>query len=80
MENFYEEEQIDIDSFANYNSGSSLGAREGDGYTMSESKTGDDVSNLNKYLAYNNLWSVEKIRLELTQIHANQVGFTQSTK
>ena len=77
LENFYEEEQIDIDSFANYNSGSSLGAREGDGFTMIESNNGDIVSNLNKYLAYNNLWSVEKICLEFKQIHANKVGFTQ---
>lgn len=65
LENFYLEEQVDIDSFANYNSGSSLGQRSlGTLGGAENSMQGERISNLNKYLAYNNLWSVEKICVE----------------
>lgn len=55
LENHYQEELIDINSFANYNSGSSLGQDASDSGAL---------SNLNKYLSYNNLWQVEKIAVE----------------
>jgi hypothetical protein len=73
LENHYQEEQIDIESFVNYNSGSSLGF----------SANGDDEwqnSNLNKYLAFNNLWSIERVSIEFKQIHANKVSYTQTVR
>ena len=32
------------------------------------------LSNLSKYLAYNNIWSIEKLSIEFRQIHANKLG------
>lgn len=37
------------------------------------------MSNLNKYLAYNNLWTLEKLVNEFKQIHANKVGQVYSS-
>jgi hypothetical protein len=74
LENLYKEESIDLDSFANYNSGSSLGFK-----SLDDS---NDISsnNINKFLSYNNVWTIEKVTSEFKTIHANKVAFTQTIR
>jgi hypothetical protein len=38
----------------------------------------DSVSNLNKYLSFNNIWTVEKLASEFKTIHANRVSYVQT--
>ena len=56
FETYYREMDIDIDQFANFHSGNSNGR-------ISPRGSGD-LSNLNKYLSYCNLWSIERFAFE----------------
>ena len=56
FETYYREMDIDIDQFANFHSGNSNGR-------VSPRGSGD-LSNLNKYLSYCNLWSIERFSFE----------------
>lgn len=72
LENLYKEESIDLGSFANYNSGSSLGFK-----SLNNSNEMSASTNINKFLSYNNVWSIEKLTNEFKSIHANKVSHTQ---
>lgn len=69
LETHYKELGIDLDSFENYNSGSSLGT----GGSPDHPK-GNELSNLSKYLSYCNLWPIERLAFEFRQIHVNGLG------
>jgi hypothetical protein len=71
LENMYKEESIDLGSFANYNSGSSLGFK-----SLNTSNDISAANNINKFLSYNNVWSIEKVTSEFKTIHANKVAHT----
>ncbi len=70
LENHYKDSGIDLDSFANYNSGSSLGGSP----DHPRGTTHEDLSNLSKYLSYCNLWSIERLAYEFRSIHANRLS------
>lgn len=66
LENLYREESIDFEQYSNYNTG-----------TSQKSQFIEEQTSLNKYLTYNNIWSVERIAAEFKTIHANRVSNNQ---
>ena len=61
LENNYKEQGIDLESFENYNSGSSQGTG---GSPDHPRPRHDELSNLSKYLSYCNLWPIERLTFE----------------
>lgn len=60
--------QIDIDSFANFNP---VNNHEDTDETMAD----ENLQNINKYLEFNNIWTLEKLAHEFKSIHSNRVAF-----
>eukprot|EP00347_Sterkiella_histriomuscorum_P012751 403367361 len=80
LENHYNEEGVDLQIFQRNdmsnrnNNNSTLGSFD------IERDQEQNLTLLNKYLTYNNLWSIERIAMEFKQIHANKVSYTQTLR